>query len=99
MYKMYNTDPISKKTYETIDFHKGNWINMINPSEKEIKEVCFALKIEEDFIRYALDPEEKARIEIEEDDGTILFILDTPSSVKEDRCLHYYANWNYCCSR
>ena len=34
--------------------------------------------LQEDFIRYALDPEEKARIDTEEDDNTILFIIDTP---------------------
>lgn len=38
--------------------------------------------IEDNFIKYALDYEEKARIDIE-DDGTILFILDVPVLEKE----------------
>ena len=79
MFNMYNTDEITKITEETKEFKRGNWINMIAPTESEIKLVCKKLKIEEDFIRYALDFEEKARIDVEEDDNTILFIIDVPT--------------------
>ena len=78
MYKMYHTDLETNVTTETREFEKGNWINMVSPSEEEIKEVCTNINIQENFIRYALDPEEKARIDIEDDDNTILFIIDTP---------------------
>ena len=78
MFKMYNTNIETNITKETKEFIRGNWINMVSPSEEEIKLVCENINIQEDFIRYALDPEEKARIDIEEDDNTILFIIDTP---------------------
>lgn len=78
MLKMYNTDMKTNKTKETDEFLKGNWINMVAPTEEEIKKVCKNVNIEEDFIRYALDYEEKARIDYEEDDNTILFIIDVP---------------------
>ncbi len=78
MFKMYNTDLLTNITEETKEFKKGNWINMVAPTESEIKLVCKKLKIEEDFIRYALDYEEKARIDIEDEDNTILFIIDVP---------------------
>lgn len=78
MFKMYNTDIQSNITIETEEFIRGNWINMVSPSEEEIELVCQKVNIQQDFIRYALDPEEKARIDIEEDDNTILFIIDTP---------------------
>ena len=78
MYKMYHTDLETNVTTETREFEKGNWINMVSPSEEEIKEICTNINIQENFIRYALDPEEKARIDIEDDDNTILFIIDTP---------------------
>ena len=78
MFKMYNTNIITNVTEETAEFTRGNWINMVSPSDEEIKTVCENVNIQEDFIRYALDSEEKARIDIEEDDGTILFIIDTP---------------------
>ena len=78
MFKMYSTDLQTNITEETKEYKKGNWINMVSPSDEEIKSVCENIGIQEDFIRYALDSEEKARIDIEEDDNTILFIIDTP---------------------
>ena len=83
MVKMYNTDIITNETSEVVAFQKGNWINMINPTEQEIEEVCENLNIQEDFIRDALDYEEKARVDIE-DDGTIVFIIDIPIIEKEN---------------
>ena len=84
MLKMYKTDIQTNITEETYEFKKGNWINMVAPTEEEIKKVCSKLKIQEDFIRYPLDYEEKARIDIEEDDNTTLFIIDVPIIEKEN---------------
>jgi len=83
MLKIYNTNIKTNITAETKEFVKGSWINMISPTEEEIKKVCENINIKEDFIRYALDYEEKARIDIEEDDKTILFIIDIPIIEKE----------------
>lgn len=84
MLKMYHTDIETNKTEETNEYLKGNWINMVSPTEEEIKEVCTNLEIKENFIRYALDYEEKARIDIEDEDNTILFIVDIPIMEKEN---------------
>lgn len=84
MIKMYRTNLETNKIEETQKFEKGNWINMIAPTEDEIKKVCEKLKIQEDFIRYSLDYEEKARIDFEEDDNTTLFIIDVPVIEKEN---------------
>lgn len=78
MFTMYRTDLETNLTEETTKYEKGNWIHMVSPSDEEIKIVCENINIQEDFIRYALDPEEKARIDVEDDDNTILFIIDTP---------------------
>ena len=78
MLKIYKTDIETNKFAEIKDFERGSWINLVNPTENEIKMVCENLKIQDDFIRAALDNEEKARIDIEEDDETILFIVDVP---------------------
>lgn len=83
MLKMYNTDFNTDITEETNEFKRGNWINMVNPTESEIMDVCNSVGIKQDFIRYSLDYEEKARIDIE-DDGTILFIIDTPIVEKDN---------------
>ena len=85
MFKMYNTDLQTNETTEVTEFKKGNWINMVAPTDEEIKKVCSKLKIQEDFIRYSLDSEEKARIDIEEDDNTVLFIIDVPIMDKENK--------------
>lgn len=84
MLKMYNTDLETNVTTETKEFKRGNWINMVSPTEEEISKVCKNVKISEDFIKYALDYEEKARIDVEEDEHTILFIIDVPIIEKEN---------------
>ena len=40
MIKMYKTDLETNKTVETTEFEKGTWINMVAPSDEEIKKVC-----------------------------------------------------------
>lgn len=89
MLEMYYTDLNTNKTVKTETYQKGNWINMVDPSQQEIKEVCENAKIEEDFIRYALDFEEKARIDIEDEDNTVLFIIDVPIQEKDGDNLVY----------
>ena len=84
MLKIYNTDIETNKLEEIKEFKKGSWINLVNPSEQEIKKVCESANIQEDFIRDALDFEEKARIDREEDDGTTLFVVDVPIVEKNE---------------
>lgn len=83
MIKRYYTDINTNKTIKTSEYKKGCWINLIAPTDKEIKEVCEKINIKEDFIRYSLDYEEKARID-KDDDDTILFIVDVPIMEKEN---------------
>ena len=89
MVKMYNTDIESNITKCTTEYKKGNWINMVSPTEEEIAEVCKNVNIEENFIRYALDNEEKARIDIEDEDNTVLFIIDVPVRERERDSIIY----------
>ena len=89
MLEMYNTDIETNKTTKVKEYKKGNWINLVAPSEEEIKEVCENVKIQDGFIRYALDFEEKARIDVEEDDQTTLFVIDVPIREKEDENIVY----------
>ena len=89
MIKIYNTDIQTNELMQIEEFKRGSWINLVNPSEKEIETVCQNLQIEDEFIRYALDYEEKARIDIEEDEGTILFVVDTPTIEKREETQMY----------
>ncbi len=84
MLRIYNTNMETNKLEEIKEFKKGSWINLVNPSENEIKRVCESINIQEDFIRDALDYEEKARIDTEEDDNTILFVIDVPVIEKSE---------------
>ncbi|MBQ3415113.1 MAG: magnesium transporter CorA family protein [Clostridia bacterium] len=89
MLKIYNTDMETDRFEEIKEFKKGSWINLVNPSESDIKKVCENLKIEEEFIRDSLDYEEKARIDYDEEDNTTLFVVDVPIIEKE------YENYIY----
>lgn len=84
MVKMYNTDIKTNELKEVKEYKKGTWINLVSPTEEEIKEVCKHAKIKDQFIKDALDIEEKARIDKEEDDNTILFVVDVPIIEKEE---------------
>ncbi len=84
MLKIYNTNMETNKLEEIKEFKKGSWINLVNPSENEIKRVCESINIQEDFIRDALDYEEKARVDTEDDDNTILFVIDVPVIEKNE---------------
>lgn len=57
-------------------FEDGVWVNLINPNEEEITSVCEGLKVECDFVKAALDEEERARIEYE--NGQTLIMVDAP---------------------
>lgn len=83
MVKIYNSNITTNELKTIKEITKGSWINMINPTEEEIKKICEAVKIKEDFIRYSLDYEEKARIDEEDEDETILFLIDVPIIEKE----------------
>ena len=76
MLSIYNTDLKTNKFEKIKEFRPGSWINLVNPTAEEIKEVCSNLKIEDEFIKYPLDYEEQARIDIEDD--MTLFVIDVP---------------------
>ena len=89
MLTIYDSDLKTNKFHEITNFTKGSWINMVDPTEEEIKKVCNQVKIKEDFIRYSLDYEEKARIDEEDEDGTLLFLIDVPIIEKEKETESY----------
>jgi len=76
MLSIYNTDLKTNKFEKIKEFRPGSWINLVNPTAEEIETVCSNLKIEDEFIKYPLDYEEQARIDIEDD--MTLFVIDVP---------------------
>ena len=64
------------KIVSTQQLEEGCWISLYAPNEEEISQVCGAVGLDPDFIRAALDEEERARLEIE--DNETLIVVDTP---------------------
>ncbi len=64
-------------TFHEVDsIEKNCWINMVHPTESEIRKVSSQLNIPLDFIIDALDNDERSRIERDED--KVLIIVDFP---------------------
>ncbi len=82
MLNIYKTDLETNKFEKTKEFKPGSWISLVNPSAEEIKTVCENLKIEDEFIKYPLDYEEQARIDV--DDDMTLFVIDVPVMEEND---------------
>ena len=80
MYKIYNTDLQTNRIKEINEFEKGSWINIVSPTDKEISLICEKLGIEEEYLKYPLDLEEKARIDSDDKGNLITYGLITASS-------------------
>ena len=65
----------------------GCWINLIYPSEDELKTVSVILGVELPFLKAALDEEETSRIDSE--DGQTLIIVDTPAMERDETGVVY----------
>lgn len=76
MLNIYKTDLETNDFKKIKEFKPGSWISLINPTDEEIAMVCSELDISDEFIRYPLDYEEQARIDI--DDDMTLFVVDVP---------------------
>lgn len=87
---IYSTNLENNELKKTDEIKKGCWINLDKPTEQEISEICEKVNIEQDFIRYAMDYEERPRIDIEDKDNTKLFIIDVPKLKKKDGEYSYY---------
>ena len=57
-------------------YEKACWIDMVNPSDDEIEDIAALTGIDETLLKAALDEEESARLE--RDDNVIMCLMDTP---------------------
>ena len=65
----------------------GCWVNLVYPSEDELRTVSAILGVEPTFLRAALDEEETSRIDSE--DGQTLIIVDTPAMEQDETGVVY----------
>jgi magnesium transporter len=71
--------PESPGRLEHLDaFEKGAWIRLTSPTEDEIRTVRQIVPIPDEFIRYALDEEERPRIDYDDDEHCVLILVDLP---------------------
>ena len=74
MMKIYRTQ--DKQLTRATDFTEGVWVCMTAPTQEEVREVAATLDIEQADLQAALDPEESARIALE--DGYTVILVDIP---------------------
>ena len=65
----------------------GAWINLVNPTNEELDFIENQFAVDKDMLRAALDEEESARLEIE--DEQVLILVDTPYVEKQDEHIIY----------
>ena len=75
--KIYRTQ--DKQLTRVDDMNEGAWICLTNPTDDEVRRVAATLDIEPADIVAATDPEESARISLE--DGYTVIIVDIPVKV------------------
>lgn len=61
----------------------NKWIHLTNPTDQEIEYISRCTGIDENMIKAALDEEERARIEVEDDNIMVLF--DVPYIEEDDK--------------
>ena len=76
MYKVLKSSNTGVDEFDIEDMEKGCWIDIVSPSTEEIDEIAEATHISRDFLTAALDREEKARTEIDEEQ--LLVVIDIP---------------------
>ena len=82
MVDIYITDQKTRNFNKIEKPVKGCWINMVSPTDNEIRKISRSVRIKEHLLRYPLDIAEKAHIDIEDD--SILIIVDSPATEMKD---------------
>lgn len=86
MINIYTTDE-EMKFKELKNLRKGCWIDMINPTNDEIKEIASKTNTDLDLLLKLTDDEELPRIEV--GDNATLIVIDTPY-ITDTRYKHKY---------
>ena len=76
MYKILKSTNTGVDEFDIEDLEKGCWIDVVAPTTEELDVITEATHISRDFLTAALDREEKARTEIDEEQ--LLVVIDIP---------------------
>ena len=70
IYKSLESGPLQELTLKTLE--SGAWINIVDPTPYELKVVSNLTEVDPDFLRSALDDEERSHTDIEDDSVMVL---------------------------
>lgn len=70
IFKSLESGPLKELKLKTLE--KGAWINIVNPTPYELKVVSNLTEVDPDFLRSALDDEERSHTDIEDDSVMVL---------------------------
>lgn len=87
MLQIVKTMPEGQRSLE--HFEEGCWINLSDPNAEELARVEQETGVNADYIRAALDEEERSRIEWDEDTDQTLILVDIPRVEKEGSSFVY----------
>ena len=77
MIKFYKTEDLHLQAID--EFEPHCWVELVNPTDDEVEDVCGFTGLPEEMLKAALDEEESARVEV--DDGATMYVLDSPMIV------------------
>ena len=80
IYKSQESGHLEKLTLKTLE--KGAWINIVDPTPYELKEISSLTNVEPDFLRSALDDEERSHIDVE--DESVMILTNVPIVYEEE---------------
>ncbi len=72
--KSHESGPLQELSLKTLE--RGAWINIIDPTPYELKVISERTGVEEDFLRAALDDEERSHTDVE--DNAVLVLTNVP---------------------
>ena len=73
---------VEGKMVQVNSVEEGCWVNLVYPSEDELKTVSATLGVEPTFLRAALDEEESSRIDTEDGQTLIIMHADAPEDAQ-----------------
>ena len=88
MVKIYAMESGKRELAERGDIVPGSWVNLENPSDLEVELVSRATGIPEVMLKSALDEEERAHIDV--DDDVTLILVDIPV-INEEKDTYVYS--------
>lgn len=81
MLRIYKNDGINYQELSLDQLVKNTWINLVNPTVDELLAIEEKMNVPLDFLKAALDEEERPRIEIEDD--CVLILVNIPVMLSE----------------